>query len=315
MTTLLCASRYCGQPGQHLTCDTADCRGCLPRPAADGLYLCTRCASIIASDARIAANLHRDLGANLAGVGRSSERTSGTRVPGLSLNPGAVEARDAIRVVLVTLCRLISDERGITPPDDTAEAMSGYVIRHAQWLAAHPAAGEHAGDLRDVATDPRSWRIAYPSRGDRIYIGTCPLGDEPCGGRLVQHAGSDIVTCPGCGAHGTIDQWQHTIAPNQHGIVDAYAAAAHLSRLYVRAVEPGTIRKWGQRRKVPLIVEPVLDHTGSPVIDTDDLGRSVPRTQPVRDEAGRAQYELSGVVAYAARQWGPPVQAQQEVAS
>lgn len=178
----LCAAPHCRVRGQHTTdCPGGDCRGCLPRPAADGLALCWPHTEWLARDARQAAWLYGELEHVLIGAPAVGGRVSGspdrTRLP----NMAAVEARTLIRHTLVSWCRLIAEERGIDLPRDEVAAMGDYIARHAHWLAAHPAAGEAADELRELAHG-RPWRVAYPDSTRRVEVGPCP--HDGCGGTI-----------------------------------------------------------------------------------------------------------------------------------
>ncbi len=299
--TVLCVAPHCGIYGRHLDqCDQEACRGCLPRRAADGLLLCERDTARLSEDAWTAADLYDDL--LLAALGtRQGEKTSGSRNPGLDPGAERMEARSAIRATLVSLCRMVAEERGVSLPDDSVQDMARFIERNASWLAAHKAADDHAHDLRDIASDPRTWRLAYPTSTDSLYIGECPLhittpdGDrEVCGTRLRQRADEPLITCPGCGAQETVEQWQRWIVGDHDGVVDAYAAAAHLAVRWHRPVDPATVRKWGQR----------TGSTGVEPLSEPDPTNSE-RRRLIRDRKGRTLYPLTTLVAYAERTWGP----------
>lgn len=318
MTLLLCAAPagppHCGIRGRHLDgCDhllcgercVCGCSGCLPRVAADGSRLCFVCGDRIPADADRAAELYGDLGLQLIGQRVGGERSGGTGAP--VPNDEVMEARAAIRATLVGLARLITRERGfglptvwsverlprgfIGPPrrlvfsDRRVSSLAAFVGRSAQWLAAHPDAGKHSKDLRDLVTDRRTFRLAYPVGGrDRLYIGQCPLPGSDggvCGTRLYQRADDRLVTCSGCEVFGSIEWWQGQLAEQPGAIVDASAGAAYLSAQWMRPVDPGVIRLWAHRGHV------------------QSVGR---------DPRGRAEYNLADLVARAKRVWGDPAQ-------
>ncbi|MCW2900298.1 MAG: hypothetical protein JWO67_2563 [Streptosporangiaceae bacterium] len=352
MINQLCVAPHCGLPGKHLDgcdghveecesdrCDGC-CRGCLPARAADGLYLCPRCRWLLAEDAERAAELYEALELSLTGGGRQGEKTSGGKGAGTELNTAAVEARSAIRATLVSLVRLISEERGVSLPwgwvgwverlpfgfigppnrirhrfyDTSLPALARMVEKHTDWLAAHQAADEHARDLRDLATDSRTWRLAYPSASDRLYIGECPLAKptedgsrEICGSRLYQLPDEVLVTCRGCDKAETVEWWQLKITGEAGGIVDAYAGAAHLSVKWRRPVDPALVRKWGLRTKTTGVaavteVEPI---PGRHLEDCTKKECGGCYRRPIRDDKNRAQYQLDQLVACAVKMWGP----------
>lgn len=306
MTTLLCASTHCHLPGIHAEdCDDPQCRGCQRARAADGLYLCGRCAGLLERDPWTAARLWVALGQALAGgTGRHGP---GSDTVGLAPDVVAMEARGAIRATLVGLCRLVAEERGHTLPEDTVLDMARFLCRNARWLAAHAAAGEHAGELRDVVTDGRSWAAAYPVRGDRTLIGVCNQarsaasvehsgraeGTEACGTPLWHREGEETLTCPACGTSGTVQwwRWEMCSAGEREGIVDAYAAAAYLSWRWDRLVEPALVRKWGQRHRLTLRA---LVRDGDTVVEGELL----------RDHLGRVLFVLGELEAHAVKVWG-----------
>lgn len=178
----LCVAPHCRARGQHTTdCPGGDCRGCLPRPAADGLRLCRPHADGLSRDARQAAELYDELALALAGASSPICRVSGSpdrssRIP----NPAAIEVRGTIRAVLAAWCRLIAEERGVEPPRDEVADMGEYVARHAHWLAAHPAAGDASAEMRELAA--RAHRIAYPDGTRVVAVGPCP--HDGCGGTI-----------------------------------------------------------------------------------------------------------------------------------
>lgn len=299
-----CAAPHCGIRNRHRDdCDETTCIGCLPRWAADGLHLCWVCVRRISEDAHRAAELHEDLTLTLIHRRAPGERTSGSGDRAPAVDGEVVEARTAIKVTLVSLARLIAEQRGFSIPDDSVPQIAEFVARSAEWLAAHPLAGDHANDLRDIVSDPRTWRLAYPARSDRLYIGDCPLtlvdldgNQSVCGTRLYQLADEPLVHCPGCDTDETIEWWQRKIAGDAGGWVDAYALAAHLSMRWKRPVDPGTIKKWGQRTGATG-VEPKhhVEVRGEEQVKVVD-----------RDDKGRALYDLNAALDYARRTWGEP---------
>lgn len=172
----LCASPRCRLPGRHAEgCDQPTCRGCLPARAADGLRLCTVCARRIGENATRAAELYDDLALVLKAAGRG-ERSSNKPGSGGPPRDAVVEQRATIRHVLVSWCRLVSEERGISLPGNDTGDLAAYLVRHAEWLAACDYADEVADELAGLAS--RAYGLAYPSGSRRIRVGPCPR----CGG-------------------------------------------------------------------------------------------------------------------------------------
>jgi len=208
----LCAAPHCRARGQHATdCLGGDCRGCLPRRAADGLRLCRPHADGLSRDARQAAELYDELALALAGISSPICRVSGSpdrssRIP----NPAAIEARSTIREVLAAWCQLIAEERDVEPPRNEVSDMSEYVARHAHWLAAHPAAGDASAEMRELAV--RAHRIAYPDGTRVVAVGPCPY--DGCDGtiRAVLRASDSLlpsrIVCDANADHvWPADQW------------------------------------------------------------------------------------------------------------
>jgi hypothetical protein len=333
MTAYLCRSRACNMPGTHREgvdpedCGP-DCRGCGQAEAADGLQLCRVCERRIGHDAWRAAWLYEALSAALTG-GQGVDGATGAaaREPGLSLRDPAVEARDTIRNLLVGLVRMISDERGISLPwrweyrierlprrfigpprrlarrryDNTVQAMAAYVGRHATWLAAHAAAGEHAEQLRDVALDGRTYALAFPGgRGGRQLLGSCPLPApddmiKACAAPVYATAGTTTIACRGCGHTATLEGWYRLLVgelPPPTGPVSAIEGAWRLTAFWGFEVTPESVRKWGQR----------TDRTGVAPARWVSLTRGV-RGPLRRDERGRALYRWEDLDSYARRLW------------
>ncbi|MEU6204577.1 hypothetical protein ABZ814_13430 [Micromonospora musae] len=275
----LCVADHCGIPNRHGEhCPGGDCRGCLPRQAADGLYLCEVDTRRLAEDARTAAVLHEDLTLVLMPGGWArGERVASSSTGAPSVDAEVVEARSAIRATLVSLVRIIAAERGSHLPVDAIEALAAYVAHHAAWLAAHGAAGEHSRDLRDIAGDPRTRRLAYPSGNDRLYIGDCPLKvtdldgvESVCVARLYAYGDQPLILCGGCGTEETVEWWQHRIVGEATRLVDAYAGAAELAMRHARPVDPALIRKWASLGKVQRHGQDVKGRT---LYDVEELRR------------------------------------------
>lgn len=220
---ILCASPRCRGRGHQPTCTDDGCKGCVPRPAADGRNLCETHTRFLAEDAVQAAFLYGELVHRLASSGGVGEKTSGTRDRGTMLNGKAVEARTLIRHTLVSWCLLISEERGIGAPADEVKAMGDYLALHSVWLSAYTAAGDCSEELYELAHGwPR--RACYPNPAYGVEVGPCPI--EGCDGILtaVVRAQDGMlpsgVTCDAPLEDGQLEphywparQWEHVLAP------------------------------------------------------------------------------------------------------
>jgi len=216
---ILCSNPWCKALGRHAPDCQGECRGCLPRIAADGRNLCEICTRRLAEDAHTAGALHRALELVLAATGRPGLNVSGTRDPGLKLNHTAKECRTEIRHTLVSWCLLISEERGWTPPENTVTAMAAYVRTSAVWLSAHPAANDAADEFHELSHG-KPWRTAYPSGVRRYPVGGCPS----CAGTILatirdtDHLLPSVLSCDLDESHvWTADTWRslgRTLHPN-----------------------------------------------------------------------------------------------------
>ena len=177
----LCTAPRCTSRGYHLPdCRDGECGGCQPRLAADGLNLCRSHRDWLERDPVQAADLYDELALALSGTGTSGEKTSGTPDRGSTINDRAADARSTIRAVLSSWCRLVAEERGIGLPQDTPKATGAFLARHADWLAAHPAASEAADELHDLVR--MAHPIAYPT-GARVFpVGPCV--EAECAGTI-----------------------------------------------------------------------------------------------------------------------------------
>lgn len=190
-----------------------------PRYASDGGNLCYICTRILGEDTLIVAVRYRQLGLVLTRTGLAGEeRTSRSRPDAnLTLNLRAAALRRDIEAVIGRLANLITDQRGFTWPAEQRLAerphrlfigpmnmltvfttrlppLCRYVARSHQWLAAHPAADQHADQLRELATGA-PYRIAFPGGVRRFVLPgmgadqylVCPEtveDGEPCPGVL-----------------------------------------------------------------------------------------------------------------------------------
>lgn len=151
-------------------------------PAGDS-RLCPGCHHALTAGIRLLPDLYRDCERVLGGAPAKGlrERTSGGPLPtGLPFNSAAAEARAAILGLLGSWSGLVAQERRLAPPERGTAALSVFLLRHADWLAAHPAAAEAA---REVArTVARARRVAHPEQVRRVDLGACV--EAGCGGRL-----------------------------------------------------------------------------------------------------------------------------------
>lgn len=211
--TLLCESPRCRIPRRHDDdCpDQQACGGCLKARAADGLRLCLHCGDRIAVDAVKAASMDPALALALTPQGEPGRRGDHG---GITLSDAALDARTMLRAVLTSWCRMVSEERGISlPASDAPMALGAYIATHARWLAAHPAAGECADEMADLARQTHA--AAYPSGTRIIHIGACPatVDDQPCAGQIRALLRTDASLLPSAVACDTVEE--HAWSPDQ----------------------------------------------------------------------------------------------------
>jgi hypothetical protein len=173
---LFCTKPGCRAFGRHLPdCDGEDCRGCQPRPAADGVLLCQVDLERIGTDAITIADLYDELAYSVMPSGNGQGQPIGRSSDGPPVpREKVVEIRTEIRHVLASWCRLVGEERGHQLPADEVSAMGAYAAKHATWLAAHGAAGEVAEELSSLRR--RAWSVAYPDGTKVAQLGPCPHG-------------------------------------------------------------------------------------------------------------------------------------------
>jgi hypothetical protein len=153
----------------------------------------------------------------LTGTNGFGEKVRTSSDPNLQLNDAAADARLAIRATLVSWCRLVSEERGISLPGrwqvrerppgfigpmprewitiDEMQAIGAYLAKHAEWLAAHPAADDAVTELHDLAHG-EARRIAYPGGGRRFPI-PGPDGHARCPEKTAVDDTETLEPCPG----------------------------------------------------------------------------------------------------------------------
>lgn len=194
MNPSLCIAPHCWAPTRHATnCPGEDCRGCLPRLAADGVLLCRPHIERLRTDAIRGAELHRECALALITTGSAGGGVNPQ--PGLDLNDHAAEARTLIRHRLVAWSKFISDELRIKLPlrpgkqpgervlDERNEALAGYIAHFSVWLAANKLGGAASEELAEAAA--LGHRAAYPSGSRIVAIGNCPITlPEACPGDL-----------------------------------------------------------------------------------------------------------------------------------
>ena len=164
------------KPGRR--CQNGNCRGQAgaspARLAAPGLRLCKVCGAQALACLTALPDLYADCETALARRARPTlERAGSRRTTALPIDETAANARSAILAILAGWSALVADERAVTrPARRQAGELAAFLSRHADWLLAHPAAGEFAAEIGAVTQAAR--RAAHPRNEQRITLGQCP---------------------------------------------------------------------------------------------------------------------------------------------
>ncbi|MFJ9982326.1 hypothetical protein [Streptomyces cyaneofuscatus] len=174
------------------------------RAAVAGTVLCLSCRDRLVRELRELPALYEECARRLdISADRERDRVSGGSLPGLPLNTAAVEARSAIVSVLASWSAAVAQERGVAAPPRVVARLAGFLLRHAQWLAAHTAAGELSREVARLGRDAA--RVIGLGANRRLAIGDCV--EEGCLGRLTATVRPDQpgvpaqITCDAAAGH------------------------------------------------------------------------------------------------------------------
>ncbi len=183
-------------------CEGADCRkSALAEYAAHRMRLCPGCLRLFVERLRSIPGLHEELEQALGGARGDGlrERTSGGPVPsGLPFNAAAADVRADIVTTLSSWCGVVVEQRRVPTPLRTVGSLAALLVRHAAWLAAHPAASDAT---REVARLVRAaHRVARQEPSRRVTVGECVA--PGCPGTLVTEPGQGArIQCDTDSAH------------------------------------------------------------------------------------------------------------------
>ncbi|EFL20056.1 hypothetical protein [Streptomyces sp. C] len=193
-------------------CRTGRAGGRTRRRTTDGSRLCRPCREHLAADLAELAHLYEECGRVLGGAAPGSlrERTTGGELPGLPFNGAAADVRAGMFSVLGSWSGLVAQQRGLAAPPRTVAALTAFLLRNADWLAAHSAAGEATEEIARLVRAGR--RAAFPDPARSVRLGDCP---EPgCDGaltlavRAAARADEPAIVCAADPGHRwTSDQW------------------------------------------------------------------------------------------------------------
>lgn len=234
------------------------CTACA-RPVGDQAYLCQTCTERLARDlgdvGALAVELQttrlkqdRVAGAATGVLSRSADKP-------LPWNQHAAEVDDALRATVVGWVRVVVDERGGRPPEDTMRAMSGYLLASVEWLRHQDTAAECADEIGDAVGRARQ---AVDRRQARAYAGPCRAdveahgdeGESCCVAELHGTVGARDVVCPHCAS-------RHDAAARRSWLLqiaeDQLATVSELSGLLGdgdRPLSTNTIKAWVKRGRL-----------------------------------------------------------------
>lgn len=269
---------------------TTSCTACA-RPVKDQAYLCQGCTDRLARDLGDVGALARELqttrlkqdrvtGAATGVLSRSADKP-------LPWNQHAAEIDDALRATVVGWVRVVVEERGGRPPENTMQALSGFLLASVEWLRHHADAAECADEISDSVGRARQ---AVDRPASRTYFGPCgsvdyddngPVaGCEPCRADLYGAADDTALVCKVCSTpHDVADVRLYLVAQAQ----DRLVTAADLSKFLSAYGEPLTaerVRQWATRGQ---LVAHGHDPSGRPmyrVSEAADLLASLATRRP-----------------------------------
>lgn len=251
------------------------------QPVGDQARLCRRCSDLLARDLGDVPALVDELEVSRTRQSRGARDGSGlinrSEDRPLPWDERASEASAVLRSTLVAWVRVVCEERGVRPPVDDLAAMSGFLLRHHEWLRHHVSAAKCADDV-GVAVRFCRVRIDRRPKPDLTWIGPCRVEHDGCEDDdrgafccvVEVYAALDAtrVLCAVCGA-------EHEVASRQAWLLDeardqlatAAVIAPALSRLGWN-LSDSTIRSWVGRSR---LVAHGLDHRGNQMFRVGDV--------------------------------------------
>lgn len=193
------------------------------RPALPGARLCGSCSRALRADLAALPGLHQDseehmiLPARQAGL----PRVTGHRPQAPPVSEEALQARHDTVVRLAYWARLVLEEAEAAPapPERTVPALAAFLGRHADVVAALPAAGTAADEIAHAATALR--RIVAPPRPALVPLGRCVEPGCEAEVSLPGRGGDGLVLRgPMCGAG-------HVLTPRQWLLLSRRQQTSH----------------------------------------------------------------------------------------
>lgn len=154
-------------------------RGKTPRQADGSSYLCWQCVDRLYENIRAAVTVYEDLLVALTRQERPGERISGSKSgTGISLNLGAVQAREFIQRVFTGWVSTVVEHRGGSLPSvarGDVKPFANFLVKHINWLSrSEEFAQRIVADFWEAARG-RPWRVAFPTGTRWFVVGRCPV--------------------------------------------------------------------------------------------------------------------------------------------
>lgn len=173
-----------------------------PHLSAPGRRFCTACHQELNTALSSLPTAYTQSEAALLPHGVSSVRKGGkdSRPTGISLNEEVITFRSDLIAVLASWADLVVNERSTSKPTARRpDALVPFLLIHLDWLAAHPAAGEFAEEIRQLTR--RAHHVIHNRHHPVVRIGNClhPDCDAPIN-TLASPAGSQGLLNISCTA-------------------------------------------------------------------------------------------------------------------
>lgn len=211
-----------------------------PRQALPGLYLChghrTHLEQLIAELPARADDMRRPVG-----HGRRNDNT------GLAIDEHVARHRSHMAAVLASWCRVVYEDRGITPPAGIElHHTAPWLIAHVEWLAAQPFVDEILAELKAITRRARSLSD-IPAR--RVPLAErCVINRDGsrCEGTvaLMVHGDDWWADCTHCeDAQDATPYLRGTGWVTLDGVIE-------MAKRFAVPCSPEVVRQWHHRRKI-----------------------------------------------------------------
>ena len=230
----------CTLRDQHRA-DCADdtCRGCLPRPAADGLQVCLRDEARARTALRDLPGLWVDVEASMTLKAR--QRGSRGRGDALPVDVDAADWRLRAKSCLVGWVKVLEEDYAVSLADarDDVAWLAHKVGVHAGRLLASDHAGQLHTDVLELAGQGK--RLAFRSSSGAPITVACP----GCGTRVRLDPDAEWIECV-CGEGGVLMWWQRRLAPDLD-LMNAADTVTHILLSQRHRLTEVQLRQWVKR--------------------------------------------------------------------